>query len=174
MTLARGFAGNFTRGNVNWDRGGKRRCISVLFGSAQSRRRSRIANPVDHFNWRDEAVTQSWKRFDVARSERRIAKCGANFFYGCIQAVLKIDKRLRRPELFAQHFAADDVTGAVQKQIEDLKGLRPDLQLQAMLVEFAATRPRFVGAESKGLGRCVHGWTVMLEAFCPVHARTAS
>ncbi len=141
LILARGSAGDFTRGKVDRDRGGKRRCISVLFGSARSRRRSRIANPVDHFNRRDEAVTQPRKRFDVARSERRIAQGGANFFYGCIQAVLEIDKRLRRPELFAEHFTADDVAGPVQQQIENLKRLRADLQLQAMLVEFAATRP---------------------------------
>src|SRR5580704_14171016 len=114
LIRARGFAGNFTCANVSWNRGGERRGISVRFGSARSWQGRQIANPVDHLHWRDEAVAQPWKRFDVARSERRIAKGGANFFHRCVQAVLKIDKRLRRPELFAKHLAADNVTGAVQ------------------------------------------------------------
>src|SRR5580693_4311563 len=36
LNRARGFAGNFTCANVSWNRGGERRGISVLIGSARS------------------------------------------------------------------------------------------------------------------------------------------
>ena len=127
LILARGFAGNFNRGNASGNRGGNGRGISVVIGSTWSWRGDQVANPVDHLYRRDETVSQSWKGFDVARREGRIAKGSANFLHRRVQAVLKIDKCLRRPELFAKHFAADDVTGAVQQQIEDLEGLRAGL-----------------------------------------------
>src|SRR5579864_7126840 len=96
LILAGDFAWNYTRRDISCNRAGGRRRISVRFGGARGGRRDQFTNAVDHFYWCNKAVAQPWKRFDVARSERRIAKGGANFFHGGVEAVFKIDKRLRR------------------------------------------------------------------------------
>ena len=93
-------------------------------------------------------VSQFRKSFDIARIARGVAKYAAKLFYGGIQAVLEINKCPGRPKPLSQFFAADDVRGALNKQLKDLKRLWPQLHFGAVLIQFVGTHTDFIGTEA--------------------------
>ena len=72
-------------------------------------------------------------RFDILRFRGRITDDRAELFDGSIQALLEVDEGLRGPELVTQLFACDQFSRLAEKLVENLKGLRTQLELDAVL-----------------------------------------
>src|SRR5262245_66517437 len=77
-----------------------------------------------------------------------------------IQAVFEIDERFRRPEPLPQLLAGDELTGAIQQRLQDLKWLLGKVDPDAALSELARTQIQLEGAKAnKGIQSSAHGAT---------------
>src|ERR1700730_2041249 len=70
-----------------------------------------------------EAISAPRKGLDIARTGGRIAQDLAQFINGGVQAVVEIHEGIGGPELLAQLFARDDISGALKQQGEYLERL---------------------------------------------------
>ena len=81
----------------------------------------------------NKSIPEPGNGFDILRICGRITDDRAEFFDRRIQALLEVDKGLRRPELVAQFFACYEFPRFAEKLVENLKGLRAQLELDAVL-----------------------------------------
>ena len=68
--------------------------------------------------------------------------------YRAVQTVLKLDKRISRPQLGPQLFACDHGTGASQQHLQNLKRLLLHLDSDARLMELPCSQVRLEQAEA--------------------------
>jgi hypothetical protein len=71
---------------------------------------------------------------------RRVAQDLPKLANRGVQAIVKVDERVVRPQLVPQFITADHFSGTLQEQGEDLKGL--DLQSDLLSVLEELTRPQ--------------------------------
>src|ERR1700683_934064 len=90
--------------------------------------------------------------FDVARRLRRIAKHFANSRNCVVEAVVKIDKRLSRPDSRLKFLASDNLAGTLQQHLEQLEGLAAQAQPYAVLAQFSGMDIQLISVEPKLLG----------------------
>jgi hypothetical protein len=88
-------------------------------------------------DWRDKAVATPWQGFNVLGMVRRVTQDLPKLANRCVQAIVKIDERVVRPQLVTQFVTADHFSGTLQEQGEDLKGLGLKSDLLPVLEEFA-------------------------------------
>jgi hypothetical protein len=72
---------------------------------------------------RNETVSTLWDGLDEPRIFRRIAQGFAKPHDGGVQAVVKIDEGICRPETMLQLIPADNSTPMIEEQEENLEGL---------------------------------------------------
>jgi hypothetical protein len=98
----------------------------------------------------DEAVTAPRDGFNVARPLGRIAKHVTKLFYGCIQAIVRVHEGTRRPQLFLQLLAGDDLSPSFHQQQQDFKRLVLEAHSEAILPQFAGARVHLEAVEPQG------------------------
>ena len=76
----------------------------------------------------DIPVPPARQRFDVARRLRRIAKRFANPGDCIVQAVVKIDERVRGPNSGLKFLAGHNIAGTFQQDLEHLQRLATQAQ----------------------------------------------
>jgi hypothetical protein len=78
---------------------------------------------VQDFDWRDKAVATPWKGFNEPGMLRRVAQYLPKLANRRVQAIVNVDERAIRPQRVSQFITADQFSGTIQEQGEDLKGL---------------------------------------------------
>lgn len=71
------------------------------------------------FDWGDEAIAVTGKRFNEARIVRRVIKGFAQPHDRSVQAVIKIDEGIIGPKSLAKFFARDDFASLFQQNCEN-------------------------------------------------------
>jgi hypothetical protein len=64
--------------------------------------------------------------------------------------VVEVNEGVCRPKLFAQFFSGDDVAGVLKENDQEPKGLLLQLDLDAVLAQFACTQVQFEETEANG------------------------
>jgi hypothetical protein len=67
---------------------------------------------------------------------------------GGVQAMLEIDKRVRRPEQRAQLLASDQVARVVEEHLENLKGLSGNTDALTVAEQFPGRKIGYKGAKT--------------------------
>jgi hypothetical protein len=106
-----------------------------------------------NLDWSDEPITKPRNCFDVLRLRGRIADGCAELFDRSIQALLEVHERLRGPELVTQFFAGDEFPWLAEKPVENLKWLRAQLKLDAVLEQLVRPSSQLKRAEEKAFER---------------------
>jgi hypothetical protein len=91
----------------------------------------------------DVPVSPARQRFDVARCFRRIAKHFANARNCVVQAVVKVDECISRPEPGMKLLPSHHIAGTFQQDLEHLEGLTAQSQPCAVLAQLAGTDIQF-------------------------------
>jgi len=82
---------------------------------------------------RQEAVAVTRNGFDVARVLGGIAQRGPQLGHGFVQAAVKINEGVHRPELVAKLFPSHHFAGVIEQEAQDLEGLFLQLDSNAAL-----------------------------------------
>src|SRR5215472_3209565 len=109
---------------------------------------------------RQKPVSTSWERLDVAWYISTVVQSFAQTTNGGIQPMIKINKRIFRPELGADLFACDQLSWLLQQHRQDLKWLVLQLDANAPLAQLTGIQIGLKWAESnhsRWLGRFLHG-----------------
>src|SRR4051794_9270324 len=127
-----------------------RRLPSALLDCVRSwRGGDRVRLPGPGLQGRDEAVSLAGYRLDVARTGSGIAQRFANLVNRRVQAVIKVHEGVGRPELLLQLFASHDLSGALEQQREDLKGLALEAHSYPTFAQFAGRKVDLEDSESQ-------------------------
>jgi hypothetical protein len=110
----------------------------------------------------DEAISQAGNSFYVARLTGGIVEDASQLLDGCVEAVLKIHERIGGPEALLELFAGDNLTGVLDEQAKNLKGLRSNLNPGSKLEEFTRVRADFKGPKSSNGNRRIHQILLLL------------
>jgi hypothetical protein len=94
-----------------------------------------FVRPENH--WRDKAVATPWQGFDVLGMLRRVTQYLPKLADRGVQAIVKVDERVVRPQLVPQFLTADQFSATLQEQGEDLKGLDLQSDLLPVLEDLA-------------------------------------
>jgi len=94
-----------------------------------------------HFYACDNAVPQLRQRFYVPRLACGVIQDAAEFLDPRVEAVLEIHECFFGPEEVAQLFSRHNVPRALDEYPSDLKGLRAQLQFDALFIEFPRPTP---------------------------------
>ena len=85
-----------------------------------------------------------------------------------IQAAFEIDERIIAPQTLAQFLARDDLPRPLQKNLEHVHGFGLELQFDALLSEFAASRVELEKTEPNDtLPRVVHWQPIFSHGWQP-------
>ena len=106
-------------------------------------------------DWSQKAVTPARDGFDETRVVGGIIKGRAQLLHGSVEAVVKLDERVGRPEPLADLFPCDQFTRTIQQHPEDLEGLVLKFDPQATLREDALPE---IGLEETKARRPGLGW----------------
>jgi hypothetical protein len=100
---------------------------------------------------------------DKSGTIRRISQSIAYFFDRVVQALIKTDVHIGRPNSLPQLLPRDHLPGAVNQQRKHSKRLALQLDLDACLVQFARFQVELKYAEVNNIGgrtRALHGWVM--------------
>ncbi len=96
----------------------------------------------------DESVASFWQSFQKSRPVSVVLERGTNLADGVIQALLKIYKRLRPPDLLGQFLARDHLAGSPNQHRQNLGGLRLELQGTPVATQVSIAAVEFKVRES--------------------------
>src|SRR5215469_10344474 len=91
----------------------------------------------------NETVAAARYGFDKARAIGGISQRVAQPGYGAVEALIELDESVRRPDVFAQLFAADDLSAIFQQKAQDLERLVLQLDPGTLLAQFTAVQVEF-------------------------------
>ena len=98
-------------------------------------------------NRRDEPIASPRERLDEPRIFSTVAECLAQLLGRGVETVIEVDKRVRRPQPFAQGFARHDLSRALQEHRQHLKWLLLQLQFEAIAAQLARFKVDVEGPE---------------------------
>ena len=96
---------------------------------------------------RQETVAAPRQGFDESWIVGGIAQSVPEALYGGVQAMVKVDERVGRPESLLEFIAAHDLPGAFEKHGEELEGLLLELHFDAVAAQLSGARIDLVDAE---------------------------
>jgi hypothetical protein len=95
----------------------------------------------------NESVSATGHRLDKARPVGRIAQCIPQPTDRSIEAVVKIDKGIRRPQFAPQLLASDYFARVLQQSDQNLKGLFLQSDLRSVSAQFTCSQVQFEHTE---------------------------
>jgi hypothetical protein len=90
---------------------------------------------------------------DVTRDLGRIAECRPQLVHRSIQTAIKINERMIGPKGMAQFVPRHDLTGMLQQENEQVKGLFLQFDVKSMPAQFASTDIDLKRSEAKNRWR---------------------
>lgn len=93
---------------------------------------------------RHHPVTKFWESLYVPGFACRILQDASELLDRSIKSLLEVHERLFRPKQAVQLFARNNFAGALDKYQKNSKGLRPELQFSAAVIEFPRPRLQLV------------------------------
>jgi hypothetical protein len=108
----------------------------------------------------NESIASLGQGLNDARSIGRIAQRFAQALDCVIESVVKIYKRIRRPDLALQFLPSDHLARLFQKSLEDLERLLLQFDSNALLAHFARAQVHLEVVEPEdcaGWGNTLHG-----------------
>jgi hypothetical protein len=134
--------------------------------AARPRRRRRLGRCRGPFDRSHEAVTQSGKRFDVARLLGGVAKCLSQPGDGGVQVVVEVDERVLAPEALAQIVAAHQFAGTFQQRDEEFERKSRQADPPSVPGQLPRARVRLERPEADRRVHQVPGGAVMVLRRC--------
>jgi hypothetical protein len=104
---------------------------------------------LDKFNRRQEAISATGESFDEARVRGGVTQSFAELIDYCVKAMIKIDKRICRPELLAQLFPRYYFGRTIQQDQQYLERLFLNSQADPGFTQFARARIGLIYAEAE-------------------------
>jgi len=101
---------------------------------------------------RYKAISASRDSFNEAGVVRVLVDCGTQFLENYVQASVEVNECALRPEPLSQFFTADDISGVLQEQDKNAKGLVLNFDAEAIPRQSALGYVRLKQAEAEGLG----------------------
>ena len=111
--------------------------------------RARCRGRINHFDFRQEAVTTTGNRFYETGAVRRVTKRLADFANRFIKPMVEIHEGVRRPKSFLEFLASYHVSGMLKQHRQDLQGLFLKANPQAVLAQFAGAKIQLENSKSQ-------------------------
>src|SRR5262249_11674219 len=117
-----------------------------------------------YIDWRDKAISPPVERLDKARVVSVVAERLPDAANGLVEALLEIDERIERPQLFLQLLTSNHLARPLQQQGEHIQRLPCELNLHSLPAQLSCSKIQFEDTEACPLRvanlrlHCPSGW----------------